>query len=97
MLVRRITDSSRHNIGNYIIYVSVSFSHAVSICTDGHIRLNSTGSTEHNAGRVEICYYGQWESIYDTHWDDRDARVACAQLGFAREGTSISTTYNNIL
>ena len=52
--------------------------------------MNSNGSNDGNAGRVEICYQGwqwpQWESINDDQWDDRDARVACAQLGFAREG-----------
>ena len=61
------------------------------MCTDrtnGDIRLNSTGSSDGNAGRLEICYRGQqWESINDHQWDDRDARVACAELGFAREGT----------
>ena len=62
------------------------------MCTDrisGDIRLNSMGSSDGNAGRLEICYRGQqWESINDRQWDDRDARVACAELGFAREGIS---------
>lgn len=41
---------------------------------------------DHNTGRVEICYGGQWEPIPDSEWDDQDAEVACGQLGFAKEG-----------
>ena len=54
-------------------------------CSHGELMLIST-STDLNAGRVEICYHGQWEPIPDSEWDDQDAEVACGQLGFAKEG-----------
>ena len=76
------------SLDNTIFCECVSYiSQAASTCTHGNIRLNQTSnSTDGNAGRVEICYNGQWKSIHDNQWDDQDARVACNQLGFAREG-----------
>ena len=31
----------------------------------------------------EICINGTYGAICDSGWDDRDARVACRQLGFS--------------
>ncbi len=53
-------------------------------CTDGDIRLlNGSSALE---GRVEICINRTWGTVCDDGWGGLDARVVCAQLGFARLG-----------
>lgn len=56
----------------------------VELCTDGAIRLR--GSSYATYGRAEICMNGNWGTICDDFWDDRDASVVCRQLGFAPHG-----------
>ena len=52
-------------------------------CEHGELRLQD-GLTPLQ-GRVEICVGGQWGSVCDDLWNDNDAMVACAQLGFSRD------------
>ena len=54
-------------------------------CTDeGALRLEDGGTIYE--GRVEICRNGVWGTVCDDLWDNRAARVVCAQLGYQREG-----------
>ena len=53
-------------------------------CTSGDIRLIN-GDTN-NEGTIEICVTGVWGTICDDLWDNKEAQVACRQLGFQAEG-----------
>ena len=57
-------------------------------CNETEVRLVD-GQTPHE-GKVEICLNGVWSSVcaekyywlHKEHWDIRDARVVCRQLGY---------------
>uniref|UniRef100_A0A1X7T988 SRCR domain-containing protein n=1 Tax=Amphimedon queenslandica TaxID=400682 RepID=A0A1X7T988_AMPQE len=46
---------------------------------EGSIRLSNGGDSRE--GRVEICLNGYWGTVCSTGWDERDALVACTQVG----------------
>lgn len=54
------------------------------VCNNGDIRLvDGSAALE---GRVEVCNSQAWGTVCDDQWGNVDARVACAQLGYQREG-----------
>jgi hypothetical protein len=53
-------------------------------CTEGDVRLDTTGS---RAGRVEFCHFGVWGVVCYSHtWNIHAAQVVCRQLGFSAAG-----------
>ncbi len=78
--------------------LSVNFSTlfiSAVLCQNGDIRLR--GGNSSNVGLVEICYDETWGAVCDTLWDDVDAGVTCAQLGFAPVGKIIENIMYNII
>ena len=56
----------------------------------GDVRLVQRGSDDTNQGIVQIYYDGQWGGVCHDHWDMKDAKVACRQLGFSGADAALS-------
>ena len=60
--------------------MSVSQNVEMTNCTeDGQLQL--VGGKNNLEGRLEICFRGIWGTVCHDSWDNRDAEVACRQLG----------------
>uniref|UniRef100_A0A1X7TYN8 SRCR domain-containing protein n=1 Tax=Amphimedon queenslandica TaxID=400682 RepID=A0A1X7TYN8_AMPQE len=53
-------------------------------CIHGDIKLSGSGYS--SIGRINVCVNGVWGTVCRTRFDDADASVVCAQLGFSRYG-----------
>ena len=57
-------------------------------CEHGQIRLARESGITYGLGRLEVCVRGVWGTICrDAQWDNKDASVACRQLGYSHYGT----------
>ena len=61
-----------------------SFMDLLYICfTEPAFRLSDSEGKGTNYGIVEVSVDGEWGTICDINWDDKDARVFCRMLGYA--------------
>ncbi|XP_078055558.1 neurotrypsin-like isoform X2 [Mustelus asterias] len=63
-------------------------------CNHGAVRL-SGGASPHE-GRVELLYNGQWGTVCDKSWDDRDASVVCRQLSLSETGVGKKDSFSGV-
>ena len=66
---------------------TVHFPLSPAVCLEGAVRL--VGGSNSTEGRIEICLNRAWGTVCDDRWDNTDAGVACAQLGFSRYSMSL--------
>ena len=66
-----------------LLHFLSGFPHRAVPVADG-IPLRLVGGAVSSQGRVELFINGKWGTVCDREWDEEDARVVCAQLGYTR-------------
>ena len=59
-------------------------------CSNGDLRL--AGGPGDHAGRVEVCFNGNWGSVCEDGWTNIDALTVCSILGFDESQCELSHT-----
>lgn len=52
-------------------------------CNNGDLRISEGNYTN---GTLEYCFNNRFGVVCGDNWDDRDAQVACRQLGYGASG-----------
>ncbi|KAH3858727.1 hypothetical protein DPMN_101354 [Dreissena polymorpha] len=68
--------------------------HNEDISIDCRTPIRLVNGTSEQSGRVEVLHRGEWGTICDYNFDDRDAKVICRMLGFVfSRAKSLSGAY----
>ena len=57
-----------------------------------HTTVQLMGGQNKFESRVEVCQNGQWKTVCNSDWDDKEAQVVYRQLGFAEDARSAAIT-----
>ena len=71
----------------------INSSPPVTDCSNGSVRLTGWTGDEGKVvaeGTVELCLNQQWVAVCDQSWGQREATVACRQLGLTAGDTADS-------
>ena len=73
-------------MSTYVIYNDKSkfIFDTLALCKGGDIQL--AGGSYNNVGRIDLCVNGSWGTICGNSFDNKDASVACRQLGYSSFG-----------